>query len=118
MTQERNLSDIEQEMFNVQERIDEVSKTRSALNKEFVELNDKLHVLKEKKFEISHNIKKGDIILDTDGCQYYYQGFSKEWGWGNNFFLVNKMTKSGKPSKNTMHVLCSKFDLETKSLSN
>lgn len=73
MTQERTLSDIEQEMFDVQEKIE-------TLNKELCQLKKKLHTLTEEKFEVANNINKGDIIQDTNGVQYYYQGLSKEWG--------------------------------------
>lgn len=111
MTQERTLSDIEQEMFDVQEEIDEIFKNMFSLNKKLRELRDKLHLLKEEKFEAVYNINKGDIIQDENGVQYYYQGISKEWA--NNPLLVSKITKSGKPSKNTIHVLSSKFDSKT-----
>lgn len=103
MTQKRTLSDIEQEMFDVQESID-------ALNKELRELKNKLHSLKEEKFEVANNINKGDIIQDTNGVQYYYQGLSKEWG--DCFLLVNKITKQGLPSKNTINLLSSKLKKE------
>lgn len=103
----RTISDIEQEMFDVQERIDEIFKNASSLNKKLRELRDKLHLLKEEKFEAVYNINKGDIIQDENGVQYYYQGISKEWA--NNPLLVSKITKKGLPSKNTMHVWRDKF---------
>lgn len=94
MTQERTLSDIETEMVDVQNRI-------YALNKELRELKDKLLSLKDEKFEVANNINKGDIIQDTNGVQYYYQGLSKEF---DCFLLVSKITKKGLPSKNTMYL--------------
>lgn len=111
MTQERTLSDIEQEMFDVQEEIDEIFKNTSSLNKKLRELYGKLYSLKEERFEAVYNINKGDIIQDKSGVRYYYQGISKEWA--GNHLLVSKITKSGKPSKNTIHVLSSKFDSKT-----
>ena len=111
MTQERTLSDIETEMVDVQKRIDEVSLNISSLSKELRELYDKLHSLKEEQFEVTYNINKGDIIQDTNGVRYYYQGISNVWV--GNPFLVSKITKSGKPSQNTIHVLRSKFDSKT-----
>ena len=102
MTQERTLSDIKTEIVDVQERID-------ALNKELRELKDKLLSLKDEKFEVANNINKGDIIQDTNGVQYYYQGLSKEF---DCFLLVSKITKKGLPSKQIISVLRSKFELQ------
>ena len=96
----KSIRDIETEMVDVQERID-------SLNKELREQKDKLHSLKEEKFEVANNIKKGDIIQDSDGVRYYYQGLSKECCI--YFLLVSKITKKGLPSKNTINVLRSKF---------
>lgn len=96
----RTIRDIETEIVDVQQRID-------ALNNELFELKNNLHSLKEEKFEVANNINKGDIIQDTNGVQYYYQGLSKEWG--DCFLLANKITKSGLPSKQTISVLRSRF---------
>lgn len=84
MTKKRTLSEIEQDIVDVQNRID-------ALNKELREQKDKLHSLKEEKFEVAHNLNKGDIIQDKFGDYYYYQGIPTEWG--NCFLLVSKNTK-------------------------
>lgn len=102
MTQKRTLSDIEQEMFDVQESID-------ALNKELRELKNKLHSLKEEKFEVRNNINKGDII-QVNGVKYYYQGLNREYG--DCFCLVSKITKQGLPSKNMINLLSSKLKKE------
>ena len=100
MTQERTLSDIKQEMFDVEKKID-------ALKKELRESKDKFHSLKEEEFEVANNIKKGDIIQGTDGIQYYYQGLSKEYAY--YFLLASKITKKGLPSKNMINLPCSNF---------
>lgn len=110
MTQKRTLSDIEQEMFDVQEKIDKMKENAYSLNKKICELNDKLHSLKEEKFEAVYNINKGDIIQDKSGTKYYYQGISN--GWANNPLLVSKITKAGLPSKNTIHVWRDNFDIK------
>lgn len=54
---ERTIKDIENEIVDVQNRID-------ALHKELRE---------QKKFEVANNVKKGDIIQDTNGVKYFYQ---------------------------------------------
>lgn len=95
----RALSDIEQEIVDAQNRID-------ALYKELREQKDKFHSLKEEKVEAILNINKGDIIQDTDGIKYFYQGVSKEW---DSFLLVSKITKNGLPSKQIISKICSKF---------
>lgn len=100
MAQKRALSDIENEIVDVQNRID-------ALNKELREQKDKFHSLKEERFEVANNINKGDIIQDTNGFKYYYQGIPTEWE--NCFLLVSKITKKGLPSKQLISVLRSKF---------
>ena len=102
---------LDNEINDIQSRIAELIETARNLNKELSGEYSKLHALKEKRFEVSHNIKKGDIIQDIEGVKYYYHGISQDW-YGNPL-LVSKITKSGKPSKNTMHVARSKFNSET-----
>ncbi|MBQ3657939.1 MAG: hypothetical protein II956_14055 [Bacteroidales bacterium] len=99
----RTLRDIETEIVDVQER-------SNTLSNELRELKDKLHSLKEEKFEVANNIRKGDIIQDTDGVRYCYKGLSKEWG--GYFLLVSKITKKGLQSKRMISVLRSKFKLQ------
>lgn len=96
----RIITDIETEIIDVQNRID-------ALHKELREQKDKLHSLREEKFEVANNVNKGDIIHDTNGFKYYYQGIPTEWE--NCFLLVSKITKKGLPSKQLISVLRSNF---------
>lgn len=102
---ERTIKDIENEIVDVQNRID-------ALHKELREQKDNLHSLREEKFEVTNNVNKGDIIQDTNGFKYYYQGIPTEWE--NCFLLVSKITKKGVPSKQLISVLRSNFELQKK----
>mgnify|MGYP002519268362 CR=1 FL=1 len=103
--EERTIKDIETKMVDVQKRID-------SLHKELREQKDKLHSLREEKFEVANNLKKGDIIQDIIGVKYYYQGIPTEWE--NCFLLVSKITKKGVPSKQLISVLRSNFELQKK----
>ena len=76
----RTLSDIKTEMVDVQNRID-------ALNNELRDLKVKFYSLREEEFEVANHISKGDIIQDTNGVQYCYQGLSEEYG---GFFYAGK----------------------------
>jgi len=105
MENKRTLSDIEQEIVDTQNRID-------ALNKELREQKNKLHSLREEKFEVANNVKKGDIIQDINGFEYCYRGIPTEWV--NCFLLVSKITKKGVPSKQLISVLRSNFELQKK----
>lgn len=107
----KNRSNIENEIKEVQIRITGIQETLKKLNDELKEEFGKLHALKEARFEVCNNIKKGDIIQDTEGVKYYYRGISRNWC--GNPFLVNKINKDGSPSKNLVHVFRCKFDSAT-----
>ena len=102
---------IDNEIKETQKSIDELIEKARNLNKELSGLYSKLHALKEERFEVCCNIKKGDMIQDIEGVKYCYRGISKDWC--GNPLLVSKIAKSGKPKKNVIHVVRSKFNVET-----